>query len=100
MILCTASEIFGVDSRVAYLNTKDRERFNLLSKLDPNVAKTLSLTTSRNSDGSVETEAYTGILVLEDLVFDDESGRAALPPSAFNEQSMKLPRLPNNPYAG
>lgn len=93
-----ASETFGVDSRVAYLNARDRARFDLLSKLRPSVAQKLSLTTERSSDGSVEAQTYTGILVLEDLVFDEETGRAFLPPSAFDEQSMKLPRLPSNPY--
>jgi len=62
------------------------------------VARRLSITTSRDSDGSVEAEAYTGILVLEDLVFDEETGRASLPPSAFDAKSMALPRLPSNPY--
>ena len=93
-----ASEVFGVDSRVSYLNVVDRERFDWLSKLSPRVARMLSLTTSRRSDGSVESEAYTGILVLEDLVFDDETGRASLPPSAFDERSMRLPKLPSDPY--
>lgn len=93
-----ATEIFGVDARVTYLNTRDRERFDLLTKLLPGVAQKLSLTTSRKSDGTVEAETFTGIVVLEDLVFDDETGRATLPPSAFDEQSMKLPKLPRNPY--
>eukprot|EP00584_Thalassiosira_punctigera_P013266 CAMPEP_0172566186 /NCGR_PEP_ID=MMETSP1067-20121228/110929_1 /TAXON_ID=265564 ORGANISM="Thalassiosira punctigera, Strain Tpunct2005C2" /NCGR_SAMPLE_ID=MMETSP1067 /ASSEMBLY_ACC=CAM_ASM_000444 /LENGTH=411 /DNA_ID=CAMNT_0013357233 /DNA_START=11 /DNA_END=1246 /DNA_ORIENTATION=- len=93
-----ASEIFGVDARVAYLNNRDRERFDWLSKLRPSVAKQLSLTTSRNSDGAVEAQTYTGILVLEDLVFAEDTGRASLPASAFDKQSMKLPRLPSNPY--
>ena len=76
----------------------DAMTIDLLSKLLPDVAQRLSLTTSRNSDGSVEAETYTGILVLEDLVFDAETGRASLPPSAFDERSMALPRLPSNPY--
>ena len=70
-----------------------------MSKLRPSVAKKLSLTTERSSDGTVEAQIYTGILVLEDLVFDEETGRASLPPSAFDEQSMKLPKLPSNPYS-
>mmetsp|Transcript_29101 Transcript_29101/g.60655 ORF Transcript_29101/g.60655 Transcript_29101/m.60655 type:complete len:416 (-) Transcript_29101:263-1510(-) len=93
-----ASEVFGVDARVAYLNTRDRERFAWLSKLRPGVARRLSLTTSRDDNGAVEAQTFTGILVLEDLVFDEETGRASLPQSAFDEQSMKLPRLPTNPY--
>ena len=93
-----ATETFGVDARVAYLNTRDRKRFDLLSELRPEVAQRLSITTSRDNDGSVEAEAYTGILVLEDLVFDEETGRASLPPSAFDAKSMALPRLPSNPY--
>lgn len=93
-----ASEVFGVDSRVAYLNDKDRERFDLLSKLVPDVARRLSLTTSRDDRGRVEAETYTGIVVLEDLVFGEETGRASLPPSAFDERSMRLPGLPSNTY--
>ena len=94
-----ATEVFGVDSRVAYLNSRDREIFDLLSKLRPSVSQKLSLTTERSSDGRVEAQTYTGILVLEDLVFDEETGRASLPPSAFDEQSIKfLPRLPSKTY--
>jgi len=93
-----ATEVFGVDSRVSYLNSRDRELFSWLSKLNPSVAKRLSLTTSRNPDGTIETQAYTGILVLEDLVFDEESGRAMLPESSFDEEFMKLQGLPSNPY--
>ncbi|KAL7526663.1 hypothetical protein ACHAWF_001865 [Thalassiosira exigua] len=93
-----AVEIFGVDARVAYLNLRDRKLFDFLSRLSPSVARQLSLTTSRDSEGIVEAETYTGILVLEELVFDDETGRASLPPSAFGEESMKLQMLPSNPY--
>ena len=93
-----ASEQFGIEARVAYLNTRDREQFKLLSKLLPGVTERLSLTTSRTNDGTVEAEIYTVIVVLEDLVFDEETGRASLPPSAFDKELLKLPKLPSNPY--
>lgn len=93
-----ASEIFGVDSQVAAANT--RGRFEFLSKLRPSVARQLSLTTAGGgADGDVEAETYTGILALEDLVYDEETGRASLPKSAFDERYMRPPRLPNDPYS-
>lgn len=52
----------------------------------------------RGEDGAVEAQIYTGILVLEDLVFDEETGRASLPPSAFSEDYVRVPKLPSNPY--
>ena len=38
---------------------------------------------------------YTGILVLDDLICDEDMGKAYLLPSAVGEQSMKLQRLPD-----
>lgn len=93
-----ASEIFGIDSQVEYANVLASRRFDLLSKLKPNVAKQLSLQTEAGTDGVVEAQTYTGILALEDIVFDEKTGRASLPRSAFDPESLRFPRLPNNPY--
>lgn len=93
-----ASEIFGIDSQVEYANVLANRRFDLLSKLQPSVAKQLSLQTEAGADGVVEAQTYTGILVLEDIVFDKKTGRASLPRSAFSQESLRFPRLPSNPY--
>lgn len=94
-----ASEIFGVDAQVAAANKAERDRYSILSELRPSVAKRLSLQAETGDDGTVEAQTYTGILVLEDLVFDKDTGRAKLPMSAFMpEWYMMLPQLPRNPY--
>jgi hypothetical protein len=95
-----ASEIFGVDSQVAAANTYVRDRLSLLSELRPSIAQRLSLQTDTGEGGVVESQTYTGILVLEDLVFDSKTGRASLPASAFEERfyEMALQMLPKNPY--
>jgi hypothetical protein len=102
LTLKPASEIFGVDSLVALANRKDR--FSLLKELRTSVAKQISLTASLGvaEDGTqdevVEAQIFTGILELEDLEFDPETGRASLPRSAFDTQIIKPPQLPENPY--
>ena len=94
-----ASEIFGVDAQVAAANRVEKDRFSILSELRPSVAKRLSLQAETGDDGTVEAQTFTGILELEDLIFDKETGRARLPPSAFMpEWYMMLPQLPRNPY--
>ena len=91
--LKSASETFGVDKQVTrgFLP----QRFKLLSELRPSIAKSLSLQTEIDEEGGVAANTYTGIYVLEDLVFDPRTGRASLPMSAF---SLMFPRLPSNPY--
>ena len=91
--LKSAAETFGVDKQVkrGFLS----ERFKVLSELRPNIAKSLSLQTEIDEEGGVAANLYTGIYVLEDLVFDKRTGRASLPMSAF---SLMFPLLPSNPY--
>jgi len=97
-----ATEIFGVDSQLGEFAKNIRGRFSVLSELSPNVAQRLSLQAdyTGNEDGVVEAQTYTGIVELEDLVFDKETGRASLPKSAFTPvwymQVMEM--LPKNPY--
>lgn len=95
-----AAVVFGVESSRLLQTTQEniRKRFSLLAELQPSVARQLSITVEQRKDGMVEAERYTGILVLEDLVFDSETGRASLPPSAFQRQFVQLPRFANNPY--
>ena len=95
-----ASEIFGVDSQVAAANTHIQDRISVLALLRPSVAKRLSLQADTGEGGVVEAQTYTGILVLEDLVFSQRTGRAKLPLSAFDEQwySMMLEMIARNPY--
>jgi hypothetical protein len=94
--LQSASDTFGLDQQLSLIQNR---RFFVLDQLRPSVAKLLSLTTEENEDGSVvEGYTYTGIWVLEELVFDPQTGRASLPPSAFTAEYMRLPPLPSNPY--
>ena len=95
-----AQMMFGIDSSRLLRTTREnfRKRFALLADLQPTVARQLSLTVEQREDGVVEAERYTRILVLEDMVFDSETGRASLPPSAFQRQFVQLPRFPNNLY--
>jgi hypothetical protein len=102
------SEIFGIDAQLAAAGTTSflkRRRFDILSKLNPAVAQSLSLqadfSEEKDGKGIVESQTYTGILVLEDLVFDKKTGRASLPKSAFipkdfQQKFQKL--LPNDLY--
>jgi len=96
--LGSASETFGLDSLVSSSDDVSDRRFFVLSELRPAVARLLSLTTGRGDDGGIDSHVYTGIYMLEELVFDEETGRALLPPSAFTERYMQLPRLPPDPY--
>eukprot|EP00980_Cylindrotheca_fusiformis_P022002 scaffold8881_cov73-Cylindrotheca_fusiformis.AAC.1 len=99
-----ATELFGVDSQLAAAMGGVTSRFSLLSKLRPSVAKRISLQTDTGDDGLVETQTYTGILVLEDIRYSKKNGRAYLPPSAFmpewymEAQQLLLPRN-KKPYA-
>lgn len=92
--LQSASDTFGVDKQVKRGILS--ERFNLLSDLRSSVSKSLSLQTEKSDDGGVEANMYTGILVLEDLVYDRRTGRASLPMSAFMD--LMLPQLPEDPF--
>ncbi len=96
-----ASEIFGVDSLVELANRRDR--FAILKALQITVAKKISLTAQigdADEDGkvTVEGQIFTGILELEDLEIDPETGRASLPDSAYDPEQVVLPDLPENPY--
>jgi hypothetical protein len=101
-----ATELFGVDAQLAATGGSSlrlQSRFSLLSKLRPSVAQKISLQADTGDNGLVEAQTYTGILVLEDLRFDETTGRAYLPKSAFmpewymQAQQMLLPSN-NNPY--
>lgn len=92
--LGSASETFSVDKQVKKGNLS--ERFKILKDLRPSVSQGLSLQTENDDEGGVEANMYTGIYVLEDLVFDRRTGRASLPMSAFTD--VMLPELPENPY--
>jgi len=85
--LKSASETFGVDSQVKGnlppSKKKLQDRVSILSELRKNTAQRLSLQTELGDDGSIETQLYTGILVLEDIKYDSKTGRAFLPRSAF-----------------
>jgi hypothetical protein len=83
-----ATELFGIDSQLSAIdgNGTRLDRFSLLSKLKPSIAQRISLQASTGDDGLVESQTYTGILVLEDLRFDTATGRARLPTSAFTPE--------------
>lgn len=95
-----ATELFGVDAQLDNAKSFFRDRFSVLKALRPAVAQRLSLQAETGEDGSVEAQTFTGILVLEDLVFDPETGRAMLPPSAFTPEwyMMMQQMLPKNLY--
>lgn len=93
--LLSASETFGLDKQLKR-GVLPGERFNVLSEIRPSVAKSLTLQAERSDDGGVEAHLYTGIYVLEDLVFSKRTGRATLPISAFTD--LMLPPLPTNPF--
>ena len=95
--LRSAADMFGLHAQVANAALPP-ERFSILSDLRTSVANKLSLTADSGEDGGIEAHTYTGIHVLEDLVFGMQTGRASLPPSAFNDRYMQVPQLPGNPY--
>ena len=94
-----ATEIFGVDAQLVAAN-KLKDRFSVLSELRPSVAQRISLQADTGEGGIVESQTYTGILVLEELVFDKETGRASLPRSALTPEWFieALQMFPKNPY--
>ena len=71
-----------------------RSIFNKLLNRNNNknddVAQKLSLQIDFDDDGTVASQVYTGILILEDLVFDKSTGRASLPKSAFLPQWYQM----------
>ena len=90
--LQSASELFGIDSQVeeAERNVPPskrniQSRFSILKDLitEGKVPTRLSLQADLGEGGVVESQVYTGILVLEDIQFDTKTGRAYLPKSAF-----------------
>jgi hypothetical protein len=85
-----ADEIFGIDSQVktAEANVPSskryiQSRFSVLKELQDDISKRLILQTDLGEGGVVESQVYTGILVLEDIQYDKKTGRAYLPKSAF-----------------
>lgn len=99
-----ATEIFGVDAQLPAIandskyNAASRDGFALLGKLRPSVAQRISLQADPEEGGLLESQLYTGILVLEDLVFDKETGRASLPKSAFMREFFTMMDMMKNPY--
>lgn len=94
--LKSASETFGLDKQLKRGTLPSSDRFDIIDELRPSVQKSLTLQTDSGDDGSIEGNTYTGIYVLEDLVFNKKTGRATLPLSAFSD--LMLPPLPRNPY--
>lgn len=99
-----ATELFGVDSQLAAAKGGGTSRFLLLSKLRPSVAQRISLQADTDDNGLVAAQTYTGILVLEDILFSEKNGRAYLPQSAFMPEwytEVQQLLLPGNqkPYA-
>jgi len=96
-----ARKVFGVDSQImAATGPTVLDRGSVLKQLRPSLAQSLSLQTDTGDSGEVESQTYTGILALEDLVFDPETGRASLPKSAFQPEwySEVLMMLSKNAY--
>lgn len=92
--LKSAKETFSVGTQVK--RGIFPEKFNVLSELRPRVSSNLSLQIAKGDDGEeIEGNMFTGILVLEDLVYD-QMGRASLPMSAFTD--VMLPQLPERTY--
>ena len=85
--LLSAPKIFGLDAQLQSTDTRNealRKRLNsILRKVRPNLAQTVTLQADTDDDGEITSQTFTGIVVLEDLVFDPETGRASLPMSAF-----------------
>jgi hypothetical protein len=86
-----ATELFGIDAQLSsdILGSNaaaSLDRFYLLSKLRPSIAQRISLQAATGDDGLVESQIYTGILVLEELRFDTTTGRARLPMSAYTPE--------------
>lgn len=90
--LRSASDLFGIDSQLEaaerYVPPSKRNiqsRFSVLRDLvkEGILSQRLSLQADLGEGGIVESEVYTGILVLEDIQFDGKTGRAYLPRSAF-----------------
>ena len=88
--LLAAPEIFGLQAQLGTTNTNNeslRMRLtSILRRVRPSVAQTVSLQTDPDDDGEIASQTYTGIVVLENLIFDKETGRASLPPSAFQPE--------------
>ena len=89
--LCrSASDLFGIDSQVAAADRNVpaskqniQSRFSVLRNLPSNLSRRLSLQADLGEGGVVESQVYTGILLLEDIQYDKKTGRAYLPKSAF-----------------
>lgn len=96
--LLPATDVFGLDAQLQTTAVQQIDRWSVLSELQPNIAKRFSLQTDIAEDGFVEGQTYTGILVLEDLLIDPETGRASLPKSAFQKDwfARVLQQLPKN----
>eukprot|EP00977_Amphora_coffeiformis_P000954 scaffold202_cov180-Amphora_coffeaeformis.AAC.6 len=88
--LRAANELFGLPAQLVATNAKNealRTRLtSILRRVRPSVAQTVTLQTDTDDAGEIASQTYTGIVVLEDLVFNKETGRASLPPSAFQPE--------------
>jgi hypothetical protein len=90
--LQSAADLFGIDSQieasekyVPSANQSIQSRFSILRDLlkEGDLTKRLSLQADLGEGGVVESQVYTGILLLEDIQYDGKTGRAYLPKSAF-----------------
>ena len=88
--LLSASETFGLQGQLGTTNTNNKalqERLtSILQRIRPSAAQMVTLQTDADDTGEIASQIYTGIVVLEDLIFDKETGRASLPPSAFQPE--------------
>ncbi|KAL7490299.1 hypothetical protein ACHAW6_016076 [Cyclotella cf. meneghiniana] len=96
--LKAAVELFGIDAQLSSTLTSDSSKYSnalkesfvtLLGRLRPGLKKRVSLQTDPGEDGTIDAQTYTGIVVLEDLVYDPDTGRASLPQSAFMPEFYK-----------
>jgi hypothetical protein len=84
--LQSAEEIFGVDSQAQQAATTDTNNFwSAFNNLDTKISRKISLQLATDDNNDVESQLYTGILVLEDIRYSKKTGRAKLPRSAFDQ---------------
>ncbi|KAL3775877.1 hypothetical protein HJC23_000536 [Cyclotella cryptica] len=93
-----AVELFGIDAQLSSILTSDNSKYSkalqdsfgkLLGRLRPGLKQRVSLQTDPGEDGTIDGQTYTGIVVLEDLVYDPDTGRASLPQSAYMPEFYK-----------
>lgn len=81
-----ATDIFGLESQESPGAVKEQRWSKFLDALPLRLQQRVSLQADIGDNGAVEGEAFTGIVVLEDLVFDPVTGRASLPKTAFQQE--------------